>query len=329
MGRRIDLTGKKFGRLTVIEQAESYVEPSGRKYIMYRCKCQCGNECVVRGTNLSNGHTTSCGCYQREVRADPLSSRSLPNKYYTEDGHGVCLASNTGEKILFDLDDFQKIKDYRWYITRPNQRDYKNVTGNVNGKLWLMHRYLMQDQLSDGVFIDHINRNALDNRRSNLRLCTIRENSCNLKPKNRLGVKGICFITRNKFEVKIQDVDKRLHLGVFDTMKEATDVYDAKAKELFGEFAYLNNYKGVKVISMNDGLSSGMIALKSIYGAVDEYHAYEKNEYAIGTALLNYPEIIQHGDIADESFEGYEGSEIDYLIGKSSSLDFRIRAFFW
>ena len=295
MGRRIDLTGKKFGRLTVIEQAESYVEPSGRKQIMYRCKCECGNECVVRGANLSNGHTKSCGCYQREVRADSLSSRSLPNKYYTEGGHGVCLASNTGEKILFDLEDFPLIKNYRWRIAKPGKKEYRTVVGIVDGESWMMHRYLMKDQLTDGVLVDHINRNPFDNRRSNLRLCNIRENSCNLKPKNRLGVKGICFITRNKFEAKIQNADKkRLHLGVFDTMKEATDVYDEKAKELFGEFAYLNNYKGVKVLSVNDGIGCGMIALKSIYGAVDEYHSYETKKFAVDTALLNYPEIIQH-----------------------------------
>lgn len=52
-----DLTGKKFGHLTVIER----VENKGL-YVMWRCKCDCGNETVTRATSLKNGHTRSCGC---------------------------------------------------------------------------------------------------------------------------------------------------------------------------------------------------------------------------------------------------------------------------
>lgn len=57
-----DLTGQKFNRLTVIERAES---PNNNVY--WRCRCDCGNECIVAGYRLKSFETLSCGCYNREI----------------------------------------------------------------------------------------------------------------------------------------------------------------------------------------------------------------------------------------------------------------------
>lgn len=57
----INLIGEKFGRLLVVEKAESK-----KGHIRWRCKCDCGNECIVNGYSLKNGNTTSCGCFKRE-----------------------------------------------------------------------------------------------------------------------------------------------------------------------------------------------------------------------------------------------------------------------
>lgn len=59
--RPLDLTGRSFGRLTVIKR-------SGAKHnlILWECKCECGNTCYVIGKLLRNGTTKSCGCYRRE-----------------------------------------------------------------------------------------------------------------------------------------------------------------------------------------------------------------------------------------------------------------------
>lgn len=64
MGRLIDLAGKTFGRLTVIERAENNVLPSGLKEPMWLCRCECGKSSVIRGAFLRTGHTKSCGCGQ-------------------------------------------------------------------------------------------------------------------------------------------------------------------------------------------------------------------------------------------------------------------------
>ena len=66
-----DLTGQRFSRLVVLERVES----DSCRNTMWRCRCDCGNETVVRAAYLNNGHTTSCGCYHRER----VSVRKSPN----------------------------------------------------------------------------------------------------------------------------------------------------------------------------------------------------------------------------------------------------------
>lgn len=63
MPKPIDLTGQKFGRLSVIGRTPN--NKAGRT--MWKCRCDCGNERVVMGKSLRNGHTQSCGCLNKEV----------------------------------------------------------------------------------------------------------------------------------------------------------------------------------------------------------------------------------------------------------------------
>ncbi|MEK5272553.1 hypothetical protein NSR00_17730 [Aeribacillus sp. FSL K6-8394] len=63
--KRIDITGKKFGRLTVIE----YTYTKG-KIAYWRCLCECGNETIVMGANLRHGKTKSCGCIHKKIRSN-------------------------------------------------------------------------------------------------------------------------------------------------------------------------------------------------------------------------------------------------------------------
>lgn len=67
MGNFIDLTGQKFGRLFVIGKGNYRTSPNGEKYLMWNCKCDCGNFKEIRGKSLRNGETKSCGCYSIEL----------------------------------------------------------------------------------------------------------------------------------------------------------------------------------------------------------------------------------------------------------------------
>ena len=75
MGKKLDLTGKRFGRLVVLNEAERQ-----NGHVMWRCLCDCGNEITTKGIHLVSGHTTSCTCRQKEVVRDLNFEDLISNK---------------------------------------------------------------------------------------------------------------------------------------------------------------------------------------------------------------------------------------------------------
>ena len=92
-----------------------------------------------------------------------------------------------------------------------------------------------------GLCTDHINRNTLDNREENLRVCTRSENNMNRgkRTDNTSGFKGV-FKSGNKWTSKIQAGQTVYCLGSFATREEAARAYDIAAKKIHGEYAMLN-----------------------------------------------------------------------------------------
>lgn len=88
----IDLTGQKFGRLTVIKRADNDKHGNAQ----WLCKCECGNETIVRGFLLKRGTTKSCGCLQKESLEKARKDRK---KKVRIDTRIPCLASVAEEKI--------------------------------------------------------------------------------------------------------------------------------------------------------------------------------------------------------------------------------------
>lgn len=72
-----DLTGQKFGRLTVVEK---HGKQNGR--ITWLCKCDCGNECIVQGINLTQSRTKSCGCLSKENRYHAKTKNLIGQRFY-------------------------------------------------------------------------------------------------------------------------------------------------------------------------------------------------------------------------------------------------------
>ena len=91
MGIELELTGMRFGRLTVIEKT---AERKNRK-TLWRCRCDCGNECVEIGYLLKNGSVKSCGCLQREARL----RQSMRNSVLKEHIYSKTLNSNNRSGI--------------------------------------------------------------------------------------------------------------------------------------------------------------------------------------------------------------------------------------
>lgn len=67
MSCSVDLTGNKYGRLTVISRAEPIMGTTGHLIQRWNCVCDCGNTCIIRHGNLTSGTSTSCGCWKSEA----------------------------------------------------------------------------------------------------------------------------------------------------------------------------------------------------------------------------------------------------------------------
>lgn len=66
MSKLIDLTGQKFGRLTVIKMAENVKTKNGKSKSQCLCECECRNIIKVPSSTLKSGNTKSCGCLKKE-----------------------------------------------------------------------------------------------------------------------------------------------------------------------------------------------------------------------------------------------------------------------
>lgn len=105
-----------------------------------------------------------------------------------------------------------------------------------------MHRLLVGLPPKSKEKVDHINGQTLDNRKQNLRICSQAENCRNRSKdrRNTTGYKGPVW-NRGAWAVRITFNYKGIYVGRYDTLEEAARAYNLKAKELFGEFAKLND----------------------------------------------------------------------------------------
>lgn len=106
-----------------------------------------------------------------------------------------------------------------------------------------MHREIIKkyyNNLQGDQYVDHINGNRLDNRKTNLRIITSKQNVYNKRKQknNTSGFKGIHKTENGKWRVVIGYNHKQIYLGRFSSKKDAALAYDLAAIELFGEFLY-------------------------------------------------------------------------------------------
>lgn len=150
-------------------------------------------------------------------------------------------------RALIDLSDIEKVGKHRWYAST---KGYVKSQDNLR-----LHRLVMD--APDGYLVDHVNRIPLDNRKSNLRLCTPAENSRNVgvSQSNSTGFKGVYFEKlNNKYRARIKYNGKRVSLGCYENAVDAAIAYDKKAIELFGDFAYTNFPKDNYIVLSDSGV---------------------------------------------------------------------------
>jgi len=144
-----------------------------------------------------------------------------------------------GYAAIVDDEDYEMLSKHKWCVFRKPRTTYARTW--LGGKNVSMHRLILD--APPGEQVDHINGDGLDNRRHNIRLCTIIQNSHNHKTyqTNTSGYKGVSWNKqRSKWRAMIMCDGKSVWLGYFADLLRAAQAYDAKAKELYGEFARPN-----------------------------------------------------------------------------------------
>lgn len=140
---------------------------------------------------------------------------------------------NEVARTKIDKEDIDRICICKWNI-KENLDGSIYIRNKINGYL---HRFILNCNDNDKQ-VDHINHDTLDNRKSNLRICSSSENRCNVRVgnNNKLGIKNINLTRNNTYQVRITKNGKVIHKN-FKTLEEAIEWRDNKLEELHGEFA--------------------------------------------------------------------------------------------
>jgi hypothetical protein len=160
------------------------------------------------------------------------------------------IMTRNGYSVLIDEADVDIVSRYKWYAVAPDKgcpecfyalaKPYKREEGR-QPTLW-MHRLIMG--AVKGKQVDHINRNGMDNRRINLRICSQSQNNANSRCCSNSGYRGVLKTPYGTFRASITSGarigSRSKNLGTYKNAEDAARAYDIGAYEAFGEFATLN-----------------------------------------------------------------------------------------
>lgn len=200
---------------------------------MKKCKV-CGRDIkVYAGRGMCSKHYNQFKKYGEVLDNNPRT-RFDPNEIVEyEDYAEIVLYDKNCEEVaraLIDLDDIYKTKHYKWCLDGLGYVKY--VKENIS-----LHRFIMN--CPDDMVVDHINHNPLDNRKSNLRICTQHQNTINrgIRSNNNSGIVGVIWNeSRKKWIAYIRYNKKGITLGYFKTKEEAIEKRKQAEIDLFGEY---------------------------------------------------------------------------------------------
>lgn len=227
-----DLTGLKFNHLLVESFAFFKTYTSGQRVTYFNCVCDCNNSnrVIVSGGSLKSGKVKSCGCLKKvngEKRRKHNKYEILPNlqivKFYI----------NKEQCFIVDIDDFDKVVDYNWRI---DSNGYLISKEHITRKTIRLHKILCPEYIE----VDHIDRDKMNNRKSNLREVTRQENVRNrpLSKNNTSGFTGVYWSKKDcSWYAQIAIDYHVIHLGYAPTKEDAIKSRLRAEKKYFGEFA--------------------------------------------------------------------------------------------
>lgn len=210
---RLHLEGERYGKLVVMEEAESIYSKTGKMIRRWKCKCDCGNITIVRHGDLRNGSTVSCGCYNYEKESAAKTH-----------GYSRTKLGNVFEGMKQRCNN-PKNKNYEKY----GGRGIKICTEWLNDPKRFFD-WAIKNGYKEGLSIDRIDVNG-NYEPDNCRWAD-NETQClnqRLRKDNKTGHKGI-YYSEGVYRVQIRRNKKRYYFGSYKTLPEAVKVLeDAKA----------------------------------------------------------------------------------------------------
>lgn len=160
--------------------------------------------------------------YKKHGETKDIISRR--NEYFKTVGIEVAYKEDNLIAVI-DEEDLEKVIKYKWRYNGRYVTTYK----------YLLHRLIMNAK--QGEVVDHINGNTLDNRKSNLRICSVKENTRNHKrySTNTSGHGGV-YKNRNRWRARIKVDNKLINLGSYENIEDAVKARKEAEKKYFGEF---------------------------------------------------------------------------------------------
>lgn len=151
--------------------------------------------------------------------------------------------TNVEKLAIVDDDMYEYLSKWSWFLSTDGYAVRWNKIGDKY-KLIFMHREVANTQ--KGKITDHINRNKLDNRSENLRVCSHSQNNSNTKifSTNTSGYRGVSWNkNQEKWLVYVSFEGKNYYVGSFNNKEKAAKAWNKVALELKGEYASLNKIK--------------------------------------------------------------------------------------
>lgn len=162
------------------------------------------------------------------------------NKYIINDNYAEIVIESKVHgivKVKIDNEYVEKCSKLTWHYAK--NKDSKYIQTRIKGKMIKLHRYIMNIDNSN-IIVDHKNRNTLDNRKDNLRVCNYQENSFNksIRSDNTSGVVGVDYNKNaKKWRAKIKYNNVIIHLGYYIDLNEALINRRIAEEILFGEYS--------------------------------------------------------------------------------------------
>lgn len=171
-------------------------------------------------------------------------TRYCKNKITIHNSYAIVELRNIRNIVVglakIDIDDIQKCSQHKWCLKREKIGCY--VVTMINKKQTRLHRFLF-NETDPKIEIDHINHDTLDNRKSNLRSVSPKQNRRNMQrpSHNSSGYKGVYWNGKKRpWVAQIKKSRQTKYLGSFETPEDAATAYNNAAIDMFGEYACLN-----------------------------------------------------------------------------------------